>query len=116
VTIPTTLGTLANSINYEWLKNYIVPETGNEMPLARFTGRTIRTGPQMNNLHMQKGTAFSVMYQHDMISLTGSTQWPAWDRIIMPTPKTITGQQVPATFLLLLQASTDHTARSSVDP
>ena len=39
VTIPTTLGTLANSINYEWLKNYIVPETGDEMPLARFTGR-----------------------------------------------------------------------------
>lgn len=39
VCIPATMSTLANSINYEWLKNYIVPETGNEMPLARFTGR-----------------------------------------------------------------------------
>lgn len=39
VCVPATLSTLANSINYEWLKNYIVPETGNEMPLARFTGR-----------------------------------------------------------------------------
>ena len=39
VSIPTTMGTLANSIDYRWLQNYIVPETGNEMPLARFTGR-----------------------------------------------------------------------------
>ena len=39
VSIPTTMGTLANSIDYRWLQNYVVPETGNEMPLARFTGR-----------------------------------------------------------------------------
>jgi TonB-linked SusC/RagA family outer membrane protein len=39
VCIPATLSTLATSIDYRWLQNYIVPETGDEMPLARFTGR-----------------------------------------------------------------------------
>ncbi len=36
--IPTTLSTMANSIDVNWLKNYMTPE-GTEMPLARFTNR-----------------------------------------------------------------------------
>ena len=36
--IATTMGTLANSIDINWMKNYL-DENGNEMPLARFTGR-----------------------------------------------------------------------------
>src|SRR5690606_15750453 len=34
----TALFTMANSINVAWLKNYMDAD-GNEMPLARFTGR-----------------------------------------------------------------------------
>lgn len=36
--VNTTIFTMANSINVAWLKNYM-DENGNEMPLARFTGR-----------------------------------------------------------------------------
>jgi len=36
--IPTTMSTFANSIDVNWMKNYITPE-GTEMPLARFTNR-----------------------------------------------------------------------------
>lgn len=36
--VNTTIFTMANSINANWLKNY-TDENGNEMPLARFTGR-----------------------------------------------------------------------------
>jgi TonB-linked SusC/RagA family outer membrane protein len=36
--VNTTIFTMANSIDVAWLKNY-TDENGNEMPLARFTGR-----------------------------------------------------------------------------
>jgi TonB-linked SusC/RagA family outer membrane protein len=36
--VNTTIFTMANSIDVDWLKNYKDPN-GNEMPLARFTGR-----------------------------------------------------------------------------